>query len=79
MADVYDLIDEARNYHEGVLDGVDRLRELNAKAAALGALQIQKKAELAEQAVSDSITLIEGMADTVSALIQGLAEVAGNE
>lgn len=79
MANVYDLIDEARNYLEGVQDGVERLRDLNAQAAGLGALQIQKKAELAEQAVSDSIAVIEGVADTVAALVQGLAEVAGDE
>lgn len=79
MANVYDLIDEARNYHESVQDGVERLRELNAQAAGLGALQIQKKAELAESAVSESIAVIEGMADVMAALIQGVAEVAGDE
>lgn len=79
MASVYDLIDEARNYLEDVQDGVERLKAVNAEAQGLGMLQLQKKAELAEQAVGDSIGVIEGIADSLAALVQGLAEVAGDE
>lgn len=79
MANVYDLIDEARNYHESAMDGIERLREFNSQAESLGALQIQKKAELAEKAVSESLAVLEMLSDSTAALIQGIAEVAGDE
>jgi hypothetical protein len=78
MADVIDLIDEGRLRLEDVRDGIERLQAVNSQAQSLGMLEIQKKAALAEQAVSDSIGVIEGLADSMAALIQGLAEVAEN-
>ncbi|SIS98066.1 hypothetical protein SAMN05421686_10737 [Thalassolituus maritimus] len=78
MADVIDLIDEGRLRLEDVRDGIERLQAVNSQAQSLGMLEIQKKAALAEQAVSDSIGVIEGLADSLAALIQGLAEVAEN-
>jgi hypothetical protein len=78
MADINDLLDESRNYLEDVQEGVERLKSINAQAEGLGMMQIQKKAELAEKAVGDSIGVIEGMADVLAAIVQGLAEVANN-
>lgn len=78
MADVYDLIDEGRLRLEDVREGIERLNSVNARAQSLGFMDIQKKAALAEAAVSDSITVIEGLADSMAAIVQGLAEVADN-
>jgi hypothetical protein len=78
MADINDLLDESRNYLEDVQEGVERLKSINAQAEGLGMMQIQKKAELAEKAVGDSIGVIEGIADALAAIVQGLAEVANN-